>query len=165
MRKKEVGNRIEVKAVITEVLGARTDIIYDGGFYRDLEREHWMERREIIRGRDRMGCGHSRHILQDREDLDEVLPRRDYYVENTSKVRVCYTVDGQEYERETARSDTNNAYLAGTKIYVTIDPARPDEFLQVSRYKSGCFADDLLIYGMLALMVLCLIGVLFLPYL
>lgn len=165
MRKKEDGNRIEVKAVVTEVLDARTDIIYDGGFYRDLEREHWMERREMIRGRDRMGCGYGRHILQEREDLDEVLPRRDCYAENTTKVRVRYTVDGQIYERETVLSDTDNACLAGTKIYLTIDPARPDELLQVSRHKSWSLADDLLTCGILALMVLCLVGVLFLPYL
>lgn len=161
MRNKEEGNRIEVKATVTEVLDSRTDIIYDGGFHRDLEREHWMERRAMSRGR--MGCGHGRHILQDREDLDEVLPRQDYYVEDMAKVRVRYTVDGQIYEREIVLSDTNNVCLAGTKIYLTIDPARPDELLQVSRYKSWSLADNLLTYGILALMVLCLVGVLFLP--
>lgn len=95
MKKNETDNRIEVKATVTEVLDSETDIIYDGGVHRDIERENWKERREML---EKLGSrGGSRHTFLDRDDVDDVFPRQDHYIETTTRVRACYVMDGQTY--------------------------------------------------------------------
>ena len=93
-------------------------------------------------------------FLEEREELDFILSKQDCYVEYTTKVRVCYTVGGQVYEKETVLSNTDDACFAGKKIYLTIDPGHPEEILNVSFYKSWGLGDSLFIAGMFALVVI-----------
>jgi len=152
MRKKKESSHVEVKATVTEVLGTKTDLIYDGGFRRECERENWIERQELFKRP--MGRGYGCHVFPDRDNLDDILPRRDYYEESKTTVRVRYAVDRQVYEGETVLSCTSYECRAGKNIYLTIDPARPDEILEASRYRRWSPGDSILIYGMLALMLL-----------
>ena len=162
MKKNETNNRIEVKATVTEVLDSETDIIYDGGVHRDIERENWKERREML---EKLGSrGGSRHTFLDRDDVDDVFPRQDHYIETTTRVRACYVMDGQTYEREVTLSGGSNWRLAGRKIYLTLDPAHPEEPLQASRYKSASPSSALLVCGMLVLLVIFSAAMLLLYY-
>lgn len=144
------------------MLDTETDVIYDGGVHRDIERENWKERREML---DNLGSrGGSRRTYLDRDDVDDVLPRRDYYIETTTKVRVRYVVDGQTYEREAALSGGSNWHLVGRKIYLTLDPANPEEPLQASRDKSVNSGSVLLLCGMLTFLGLFSAAMLLLYY-
>lgn len=158
MRKKENDKHIEVKAVVTEVIDSKTDYIYAGGLHRNWERERWLERRQEMRERHYNSLAYRRPMfleeMEDQQELDAILPKKDYYAEYTEKVRVRYTVGRQVYEKETVLSDTDNACFAGKKIYLTIDPARPEEILEVSFYKSWGLGDSLFIAGMFALVVI-----------
>lgn len=108
--------------------------------------------------------GGSRRTYLDRDDVDDVLPRRDYYIETTTKVRVRYVVDGQTYEREAALSGGSNWHLVGRKIYLTLDPANPEEPLQASRDKSVNSGSVLLLCGMLTFLGLFSAAMLLLYY-
>lgn len=155
MRRKKEHNCVEVKATVTEILDSKTDFIYDGGVHRDDERRAWMERQEMQK--DFLRCGAGRHMFLDRDDVDEVLPRRDYYAETATKVRARYAMDGQVYEQEIVLSDADGQRLAGKKIYLTLDPARPEEPLQVSRYKNKGFDHIFLAYGVaVIIMIFCI---------
>lgn len=159
MRKKEENGHIEVKAVVTEVLDEKSDVIYDGGLRRDYERQEWLERREMFDSLTKNRGG--RPVLRYRDEMDDILPRRDYYVERTTKVRARYSVNGQAYEGETVLRDVCGE---GKKIYLTIDPSRPEEPLKASLYKSWGPGDDLMLWGMPALMAIFSAAMLFLLY-
>lgn len=160
MRKVEARGCVEVKAAVTEVLDSKTDYIYDGGARRECERQAWRERREMMEDLQRLRPGRCTPLVRDdRDDVDDVLPRRDYYAETTTKVRARYAVDGRVYESEVVLSDEDSRRLAGKKIYLTLDPARPEEPLGASRYKSkgGDRIFLLLAYGAVALItIFCL---------
>lgn len=154
MQRNEERNCVEVKATVTEILDSKTGFIYDGGFHREYERQSWMERQEMRR--DFLRCGPGRYTFLDRDDVDDVLPRRACYAETTTKVRARYAVDGQVYEREVVLSDADSQRLAGKKIYLTLDPARPEEPLLASQYKSKGVDYTLLACGAaMIIMIFC----------
>lgn len=143
MQKKDERGCVEVKAAVTEVLDSKTDFIYGGEFHRESERQAWRERQELRWELQRRRP--DRYAFSDRDDMDGVLP--DCYAETTTKVRARYAVDGQAYESEVILSDTDGRRLAGKRIYLTLDPARPEKPLRASLYKSGGLGGLLLVYG------------------
>lgn len=155
MQRKEERNCVEVKATVSKILDSKTHFIYGGDFHREYERQARMERQEMRR--DFRLCGSGRHTFLDRDDVDDVLLRRAYYAETTTKVRAHYAMDGQVYEREVVLSDADSQRLAGKKIYLTLDPTRPEEPLQASRYKSKGVDYTLLACGAaVVIMIFCL---------
>lgn len=150
MKKKGKDGCLEVKGTVIEELGSKTRVIYDGGIHRDIERESWRERQEMRRYNSVWRIRDRRTFMDwDDADVDDVLPRCEYYVETTERVRVRYRVDGQTYEKDVVLSGIDGRRRKRKKIYLTLDLNRAEEPLNVSLYKSESSGYCLLYSGTL----------------